>query len=320
MAGVSRATVSYVLNGVTHQRVSAATRAHVLSVAARMGYAPNAAARLLRTGRSDIVLLAVQPWPHGPVMVQAIDTAVGDLSRLGYTPLAHFEQPQLSSALPQACHRIQPVGFIGPAERLTPKFIRQLQAGGTKAIVAIGQTPHRTVPTVVVVQADFGRAAMDYLAHQGHQRVLAVMPADPALSELRDSRLLGAQQAARRDGTRLSVIDSPLDLSQVTSALTHQLESRRPPTAIYTFNDDYAFLVMRALLDLGCTVPDDVAVIGCDDVAPAAVFRPALTTVRIDGTAFGAQMARLLHACLVDAKPPRSVQLDPPVVVARESA
>jgi DNA-binding LacI/PurR family transcriptional regulator len=318
-AGVSRATVSYVVNGAAHQRISPATRARVLTVAERLGYAPNAAARMLRSGRSEIVLLAVQPWPLGPVMVEAIDTAVGELTALGYTPLAHFEQPEQTTALVQACQRIQPLGLIAPGDRLSTAFVRQLRGIGTKGVVAIHRQSLRHVPTVVVVQAAFGRAAMSHLAERGHRHVLAVMPSEPGLRELRDGRLEGARAVADEAGVRLTVVDSRLDQEELGATVISALSGRRPPTAVYTFNDDYAFLVLRVLHDGGFSVPADVAVIGCDDVAAAALITPALTTVRIDGTAFGQAMAQLLHASITKDKV-RSLTLDPPAVVVRETA
>jgi DNA-binding LacI/PurR family transcriptional regulator len=66
VAGVSRATVSYVLNDTPHQTISAATRTRVFEAASSLGYAPSAAARALRTGRSDVVLCLLPDWPIGP--------------------------------------------------------------------------------------------------------------------------------------------------------------------------------------------------------------------------------------------------------------
>src|ERR1700755_2909875 len=65
LAGVSRATVSYVLNDTPHQTISAGTRPRVLNPPTRLGYAPSAAARTLRTGRSDVVLCLLPDWPIG---------------------------------------------------------------------------------------------------------------------------------------------------------------------------------------------------------------------------------------------------------------
>lgn len=319
-AGVSRATVSYVLNGVENQRISAATRAHVLAVAEKLGYSPNAAARTLRSGRSDLVVVALPPWPHGPIVVEALDAAVGELARLGYTPLVHFEPSQPSHALIQACRRIQPAGVVAPGERLSRTIVSQLRAGWTRGVVAIDEQPLGYVPTVVVDQGVVGRVGVGYLADQGHQRVLAVMPEDPNLAGLRDGRLRGAWEAAQESGVSLYVLEGPLAYDPLRERLSDELQRDRPPSAVYTFNDDYALLVSHVLADLGVGIPTDVAVLGCDDVATAQLVRPALTTVRIDGKDFGTTIARYLHAAITGTPTGPDANVLSPTVVRRESA
>ena len=88
-AGVSRATVSYVLNGV-HDRISERTRERVFDAAERLGYVPNAVASALRAGRTEIVLLALPSWPLGPAVAEWVSAGVAALEELGYTPLVHF--------------------------------------------------------------------------------------------------------------------------------------------------------------------------------------------------------------------------------------
>src|SRR5919202_4352927 len=88
-AGVSRATVSYVLNAVPHQKIPETTRQRILDAAARLGYAPSPAARALRSGRSDVVLCLLPDWPIGPTvgaMLQHLSAALADA---GLTLLAH---------------------------------------------------------------------------------------------------------------------------------------------------------------------------------------------------------------------------------------
>src|SRR5690349_21409138 len=88
-AGVSRATVSYVLNDTPHQTIPEATRRRVLDAAARLGYAPSAAARALRSGRSDIVLCLLPDWPIGPAVGDLLQSLSASLAAQGLTLLAH---------------------------------------------------------------------------------------------------------------------------------------------------------------------------------------------------------------------------------------
>src|SRR6185312_15803984 len=89
MAGVSRATVSYVLNDTPHQTISAGTRGRVLSAAAALGYAPSAAARTLRTGRSDIVLCLLPDWPIGDEVGALLSHLSSAFARRGLTFVVH---------------------------------------------------------------------------------------------------------------------------------------------------------------------------------------------------------------------------------------
>ena len=307
-AGVSRATVSYVLNGATHQRISDATRARVLAVADQLGYRPNAAALALRNGHSDLVLVSLPPWPHGPVVVDAIDATVGELRARGYTPLVHFEQPN-DSILGETCARIHPVGVIAPGDRLPPSLVTTLRRNRTLGVVAIHDTPLDHVSTVVVHQPAIGRAAITYLKRRGHTRVLVLIPPQSAIAA---ARLSGARSVR---GVRLDVVEC--DLGGVAGAIDGR---GAEVTAIYAFNDEYAFVALRALVDRGIRVPADVALIGTDDVALAAVVLPALTTVRIDGGAFGRALAIALDESTTRAKPETVDFIAQPEVVERQSA
>jgi DNA-binding LacI/PurR family transcriptional regulator len=297
-AGVSRATVSYVLNGAENQRISADTRARVLAVADQLGYRPSAAALALRNGHSDIVLVALPPWPHGPVIVDAIDAAVAELRTLGYTPLVHFDQPE-DAALAETCARIQPLGVIAPGDRVSKAFVTKLKRNRAKGVVAIDVRPLEYVSTVVVRQEAIGRAAVEYLKARGHTDVLAYMPAD---IELAAARIAGARSVR---GVRVRVASTLDDIDGIT--------------AIYAFNDEYAFVAMRTLVDRRIRIPDEIALIGTDDIATAALVLPALTTVRIDGAAFGITLAHTLDGA-IKGKRATTVDFLHPEVVVRESA
>lgn len=320
-AGVSRATVSYVINNATHQRISPVTRARVLAAAKELGYSPNPAALALRSGRNDIVLLAFPQWPHGPVMVEAIDAAVAELSALGYTPLAHLGREEGPRALAEVCQRIQPVGLVAPAGSLTRAFAGRLHTTRTRGIVAIGPHPLGYVPTVVVVQAEIGRAAVEHLVGRGYRDLLAVMPEGGSVRDLREGRLTGARAAAKSGGARIKLATAAPDISEIDAGLATWLEcAARGPRAVYAFNDDYAFLALRSLLQRGLAVPEDVAVIGTDDVGAAQLFRPSLTTVRIDGRGFGSVIAAALHGAVSGTEPGGDCTgWFEPVVVERES-
>ncbi len=116
---MSRATVSYVLNGADQKhRITPGTRDRVLAVAQRLGYEPNAVALALRAGRTEIVLVEMPNWPLGPPVAEAIDTLVESLEHLGYTPLVHFQRADPRS-LTRASQRVHPVAVIAPGAELS---------------------------------------------------------------------------------------------------------------------------------------------------------------------------------------------------------
>jgi DNA-binding LacI/PurR family transcriptional regulator len=299
-AGVSRATVSYVLNDRAGHRISAATRARVRAAADRLGYVPHAAATTLRGGRTSIVLLALPAWPLGPPMAEAVSALVGELDRLGYTPLVHFIGDDDGDALTRACGRVQPVGLIAPGHALPPERVAALRAHGTRAIVGLSRRPLGHVASFAFDQAAIGAVAIGHLADRGHRDVLALLPAEPAFAALAADRLAGAERAAAERGVTVVPLTAGL------AELPARLAAAPPHTAVYAFNDEYALAAMA--------VPGgDAAVIGCDDSIAARYARPRLTTINIVAAASWRALAQRLHAG-VEGEPIADLVAEPHLV------
>jgi DNA-binding LacI/PurR family transcriptional regulator len=269
-AGVSRATVSYVLNGVD-ARVSEPTRARVLKAARELGYTPHAVASALRAGRTSVVVLALPAWPIGPPVAEAVSACVAELERLGYTPLVHFRHAAGADGLTRACDRVRPVGLIAPGVDLPPVRVGALRAAGTRAIVALSREPLEHVPALAFDQRLVGRLAIEHLAERGHRRVATIMPSEPQLQGLAQQRLAGAREAAGELGVTLTDEDA---------------------TAVYAFNDEYALAALDTLAG--------VALIGTDDSPAARLSHPRLTTIALVQTEAWERLARRLHALIED--------------------
>ncbi len=275
-AGVSRATVSYALNGV-EGRISEPTRARVLEAAERLGHVTNAVAHALRTGRTEIVLLVLPSWPLGPAVAEWVSAGVAELERVGFTSLVHLDQCDGGQSLARACSRVRPVGLIGPAEALTPERVAWLADHGTRAIVAIGQKPLAHVATIVVDQSRVGETAIAHLVDRGHRSIVAVLPGEPHFAAIGADRVRGAQAVASSRGVSLQVVEATCSMDDIGKAIAPVLPAK--PTALYAFNDEFALEAIDALKATGRSVPRDVAVIGCDN--SAAARRRKLTTVEL---------------------------------------
>ncbi|MDA0174516.1 LacI family transcriptional regulator [Solirubrobacter taibaiensis] len=295
-AGVSRATVSYVLNGVD-ARVSEGTRERVLEAARTLGYTPNAMASALRAGRTSVVIFALPNWPLGPVVAELLSGSVGELDRLGYTPLVHFVHASGPDGLQRACDRVRPVGLIAPTSALPP--LELLRANGTRGIVTLGPPPEEGVPSFTLEQDRVGTVAIEHLAERGHTHVLALTPLGSQLQPLGELRLVGARAAAARLGVTLTEVPA--------NGLARGLA--RKPTAVYAFNDEIALGARDSL-------PPGVALIGTDDSPASRLAHPRLTTIQLGTSEGHREMARTLHALIegrdVDATPvlltPRVIQ------------
>jgi len=318
-AGVSRATVSYVLNGAdAKHRITPATRDRVLAVAERLGYEPNAVALALRAGRTEIVLVEMPNWPIGPPVAEAINTMVEALEQLGYTPLVHFQRADPQS-LARASQRVHPVGVIAPGRELSSEVVARLRAVGARGLVAFDQRQLPHVYTYVIEQSRIGRLAIEHLADRGHRRVLALMPDEPGVRELVDQRLAGATAAAREHRVTLRSARVLVSRDSIERTLAGELDRPKRATGIYAFNDEQALVALGVLRDRGVSIPDDMALIGCDDSPAAERVRPRLTTVRFDDHGRWREIAQHLHAMICGEGAYPEATASEPVVVAGET-
>jgi DNA-binding LacI/PurR family transcriptional regulator len=301
-AGVSRATVSYVLNGVD-ARVSEETRKRVLEAARTLGYTPHAMASALRAGRTSVVLLALPAWPLGQVLADRVTACVTELERLGYTPLVHFRHGAGPEALVRACDRIRPVGLIAPSTDLDPRRVELLQANGTRAVIALSATPLDHVPAYTFEQPMVGRVAVEHLAERGHTHILALLPDEPELIVLGKHRLAGALEAAAERG--VTVTPTQLGGFSVDSGAT----------AIFAFNDEYALTALDLLLAAGLTPPDPIALVGADDSPAARHAHPRLTTIALGSDRGWERIAQRLHTIVEDEDGDTSPIVEHPTLV-----
>lgn len=311
-AGVSRATVSYVLNGVTTQRISEATRQRVLEVAARLGYRPHAGARALRRGRTDVVLFVLPSVPVGHSLATMLERCATALAGRGLTFVADFSRGRAGAEAATAWLRLAPDAVVTFDNDLEECAIEQLRQSGVAVLRPFAG--YRSFHTMV------GQVQARYLLDKGHRRIGYATTDRSELERVAAERLRGVQEVCAEAGLRPpSVRAVPVSHDQAVGALAGWLSGAPPTTAVCAFSDDVAVALLAALHATGVRVPDQVAVIGVDDIPVAAAVSPCLTTVTWPREAFGESLAETVRALLDGAPPPASPALDP-YVVPRASA
>jgi DNA-binding LacI/PurR family transcriptional regulator len=271
--GVSRSTVSFVLNDTPNQVIAPQTRERVRRAAQDLGYVPHGLAKALREGASRIVVLNVDTGFEGNYSrgyVRGLDDELRAhdhvlLVRYGHRG-ADAAQQVLDAITPRAVLEFGVVYRTGRALE---------DAGGGWAD---GLAAHAAIQ-------------LGYLADRGHRHVaLAIPDNDPPL---RATRLRFARQTARRLGLApLTSLVVARPRAAGTRAVEAFLAAHGAVTAIAGYDDEAAIRTLAALHDLGRRVPDDIAVIGFDDTEHGELTTPALTTVRMDAEAHGRIAAR----------------------------
>ncbi|MEW1632540.1 LacI family DNA-binding transcriptional regulator [Streptomyces sp. NPDC093801] len=278
LAGVSRATVSYVLNNAEAVRISEPTRRKVRAAAEELGYVPHAAARSLRAGHTRIVLLPTAHVPAGPLYSAFLDDLQRALRRLDYTVVQYGSVGLGGEEAVRAWAELRPVAVISLGGiALSPHHVDTLKRAGARAVVTLGPQRVAGAHALVMDQAEVGARAAAHLVARGRRRIGVVVPEEPGLDLFSGPRLAGARATPHAE-----VVPLGLAYTEESAAALAARWGELGLDAVFAYNDEYAVLLLRALLDAGLRVPRDVAVMGADDLLIARLVRPRLSSVRIE--------------------------------------
>lgn len=280
LAGVSRATVSYVLNDTKHQSIPEETQARVLAAARDLGYTPNAAAKALRAGQSNLVLLVVRDIPYGRNLGLAIDRLAVQVAERGMSLVTW--QSAGGQSLATTLGHLQP--------RLVLSFF-VLEAGESRAleVAGIASASFQALRGVSNLDELTGSLQVHHLAERGHRRIGYLGTKDAELGNFAGPRCQGVRRGCLEldlPAPREAEVGVPPrgTAEEVAELLRDWCSGAKPVTAIATYNDYVAALVIRGARLARLRVPEDLAVIGVDDEPMAAQLEPPLSTVRIDMT------------------------------------
>ncbi|MGP3689682.1 LacI family DNA-binding transcriptional regulator [Streptomyces sp. IBSNAI002] len=300
LAGVSRATVSYVLNNAEAVRISEPTRRKVREAAEELGYVPHAAARSLRAGHTRIVLLPTSHVPVGPLYSTFLNELQWALRRLDYTVVQYGSLGLSGDEAARAWAELRPVAVISLGEiTLSAHNVATLKRSGARAVITMGPVSVPGAHALVMNQEEVGARAAAHLIERGRRRIGVIVPEEDGLELFSAPRLAGAREAARRlgavrdaagagagddtaagGGAGIEVL--PMAYSEESAAALAARWRGLGLDGVFAYNDEYAMLLMRALQDEGLRVPEDVAVIGADDLLIGRLLRPRLSTVQIE--------------------------------------
>ena len=295
-SGVSRATVSFVLNDNPRQTISPATRERVLRAARELGYVPHGTAKALREGTSRIVVLNVDTDLEGNYSRSYIRGLDAELAAHDHVLLVRHGHPTAGSTR-QVLDVITPRAVIGFGEvYLTGHELDDIGGGWSDGLAAHAALQIR------------------YLAGRGHERIAVALPErDPPL---RAVRLRFAGEAVAALGIApLVPFAMPRPRTAGAGALRSLLAGHPEVTAVAGYDDEAALRTLTALHDLGRTAPGDLAVLGFDDNEYGALSTPALTTIHVDAESYGRLAAR--RALSLDAA---DLVPTPARVIVRDSA
>jgi DNA-binding LacI/PurR family transcriptional regulator len=280
LAGVSRATVSYVLNGTSAVRISEATRLRVREAADELGYIPHAAARSLRSGTSRMVLLPAPDVPVGPLYSHFLNEFQWALRRLDYTVVQYGSLGLGPDEAARAWAELRPAAVIGlGGPQLTVAGVQLLHRSGAKAVITVASEPVAGAHALVMDQGQVGHCAGSHLTERGYRRIGVVVPEEPGLAMFSGPRLAGVREAAASSGATVEPLALAYDEGSA-DALAGRWRALGLD-AVFAYNDEYAMLLMRALQDHGIDVPGECAVMGADDLMLGRLLRPRLSTVEL---------------------------------------
>jgi LacI family transcriptional regulator len=317
-AGVSRTTVSFVLNNhVSSASIPDETKDRILEAAKKLSYRPNLAAQVLHTNQTHTIGFItdeIATTPHAVNIIRGAQDAAWAHGKLLLIVNTGADATVKETAIEMMLGR-QVEGIIYAAmyhqEATLPASIHE-----GSAVLIDCFNADRSLPSVVPDELQGGQTATEVLLNKGHHRIGFINTVDPIPASF--GRLEGYKQA-------LSAYNVPFDENLVRFHISESrggyrgtlelLQLPEPPTAIFCFKDSMAMGVYDALRTLGLSVPDDVAVMGFDNQEMiAAQLSPPLSTIQLPHYQMGTWAVEFLLEHAGEALPPVQHTLDCPYI------
>jgi len=281
-------------------RISDETRQRVLDAVQQLKYHPDATARRMVTGRTNIIGFVLRQSPDQVFADQFLPQVLNGLSHAatgqGYHVLIEAIPPEDKT---DACIRLvrerHADGIVLSGPRFDDKELLRFQSEGWP-VVLMGQLPNTNLMSVDVDNVGGAATATQHLINLGHRRIAMITNAKRTYTAAAD-RLTGYQQALLANG--IAYIDTLVEYGDFTLqsgrvAMAKLLQRAPHPTAVFVASDTVALGALQAIRTCGLRVPEDIALVGFDDVPFAEMVDPPLTTIRLPAYGLGWGAADLL--------------------------
>jgi DNA-binding LacI/PurR family transcriptional regulator len=325
-AGVSTATVSFVLNDNPNESISQAVKSRVLGAARELSYHANAAAAGLarkRIRNIGIVFYKQDDSITNHFYSFVVQGAVKEAVERNYNLLFSYVDTTYRSFedLPKMVREKNAEGVLF-MRRVHPNMIRDIDALSIPMVLVDTFPRVAGVNSFQIDNAEGGKVAGDYLFTQGHEHIAMLVPREAVPSI--EQRLAGFRASFEKGDRRFSrsanvVVTDELDYYAAHRAMVSLLAKKSPITGLFCANDEMAAGALRAAHESGYDVPRDLSVIGFDDIVMSNYTDPPLTTIGVVKEHMGRRaMARLIE--LVEGIDARvKVELAPVKLVVRGS-
>ena len=293
-ADVSVASVSRVLNGTGV--VNESTRQRILQAIDVLRYVPHSGARSLSTSRTDTVGV-ILPDLFGEFfseLIRGMDVAARAHGLHLIVSSSHDDADEASAAIRSMRGRVD--GLIVLSPYLNAVSLTASLAGRTPVLLMNGGAMDAERPSIVIDNRGGAITAVQHLLALGRRRIAHI--SGPSGNLEAEARLSGYAEALAGSGVIAQVLDGDFTQGSGYRAVSRMLAAGERPDAIFAGNDMMAVGAVLALQEAGVRCPEDIAVVGFDDVPIAELVRPALTTLRIDIAGLGKRAMERLVAMI----------------------
>ena len=305
-AGVSKSAVSYALNGLPG--VSERTREHISAIASELGWHPNRAARALSGAKADACgLVLARPAktlalePYFMEFIAGVESVVSARSNALTIQLVEDLEAEIE-VYRRWWSETRVDGVLVVDLRVEDPRVDELVRLGLPAVVVGGPVAGKKLPSVWHDEASPVTEVVQYLAALGHTRIARLAGvADFVHTMQRSDAFL---RVARDLGLDARVVETDYTPESGARATRRLLSARDLPTALICDSDLLAVTALGVAQQMGCSVPEDVSIVGWDDSLISQVVHPPLTAVTRDIEAYGVAVARQLLAAIDGEKPP----------------